>query len=229
MSSERPEVEAERRVVLWGATGHAKSLRESLEHGGFVVAALFDNNPDVIPPWPGACLWHGEAGFRTWLHEVHDAVWCLAAIGGHRGRDRRRQQTLMVQAGLKPLTWVDPRANVAEDALLSVGSQVLMGACVGAEVRMGEAVVLNTGASVGHECELADGVHIAPGAVLCGLVRVGTDTMIGAGAVILPRKTIGRGSIVGAGSVVTRDIPDGVVAYGNPARVVRRLPPDPEP
>ncbi|MCX7700489.1 MAG: acetyltransferase [Gemmataceae bacterium] len=229
MADETQSLEAERRTVLWGATGHAKVLRESLAISGFEVTALFDNNPNVPLPWPDACVWQGEAGFRDWLRGIRDAVWCLVAVGGHRGADRRRLQSLMVQSGLKPLIWVDPRANVAQDARLSAGSQVLMGACVGAEVRLGEAVIVNTRASVDHECELADGVHIAPGAVLCGLVRVGTDTMIGAGAVVLPRKTIGRGSIVGAGSVVTRDIPDGVVAYGNPARVVRRLPPDSEP
>jgi maltose O-acetyltransferase len=37
--------------------------------------------------------------------------------------------------------------------------------------------------------------------------------------VILPGVTIGRGSVVGAGSVVTRDVPDGAVVYGNPARI----------
>jgi acetyltransferase-like isoleucine patch superfamily enzyme len=52
--------------------------------------------------------------------------------------------------------------------------------------------------------------------------------MIGAGAIILPRRTIGEGSIVGAGSIVTRDIPDRVVAFGQPARVVRRLNPPEE-
>ena len=52
--------------------------------------------------------------------------------------------------------------------------------------------------------------------------------MIGAGAIVLPRRTIGEGSIVGAGSIVTRDIPDHVVAFGQPARVVRRLNPPEE-
>ena len=49
-----------------------------------------------------------------------------------------------------------------------------------------------------------------------------SGSSIGAGCVILP-VTIGRNSIIGAGSVVTKDIPDNVLAYGNPARVVRRL------
>src|ERR1041385_4086833 len=45
---------------------------------------------------------------------------------------------------------------------------------------------------------------------------------IGAGSVILP-VTVGNNSLIGAGSVVTKDIPDNVLAYGNPAKVIRRI------
>ena len=46
---------------------------------------------------------------------------------------------------------------------------------------------------------------------------------IGAGAVILPGVTIGDNSVIGAGSVVTKDIPENVVAVGNPCRVLRKI------
>ena len=52
-------------------------------------------------------------------------------------------------------------------------------------------------------------------------MTLAANTWIGAGAIILPGVTVGRDSIVGAGSVVTRDVPAGAVAVGNPARVVR--------
>ena len=54
-------------------------------------------------------------------------------------------------------------------------------------------------------------------------VHIGEGAWIGAGAVILPGVTVGKWSVIGAGSVVTRDIPDGVVAYGNPCRVARKI------
>ncbi len=52
-------------------------------------------------------------------------------------------------------------------------------------------------------------------------VRIGENTWIGAGALIVPGVTIGKNTVIGAGSVVTRDIPDNVVAAGNPCRVLR--------
>jgi maltose O-acetyltransferase len=54
-------------------------------------------------------------------------------------------------------------------------------------------------------------------------VTIGADVWVGGAAVICPGVTIGSRSVIGAGSVVTRDIPEGVFAAGNPCRVVRQL------
>lgn len=54
-------------------------------------------------------------------------------------------------------------------------------------------------------------------------VHIGNRVWIGAGSVILPGVTIGDDTVIGAGSVVTKDIPAGVVAVGNPCRVMREI------
>jgi maltose O-acetyltransferase len=54
-------------------------------------------------------------------------------------------------------------------------------------------------------------------------VVIGSDVWVGGGAIICPGVTIGSKTVIGAGSVVTRDIPDGVFAAGNPCRVIREI------
>lgn len=54
-------------------------------------------------------------------------------------------------------------------------------------------------------------------------VTVGDDVWIGGGSILCPGVTVGSGSVIGAGSVVTHDIPSGVVAAGNPCRVIRPI------
>ena len=54
-------------------------------------------------------------------------------------------------------------------------------------------------------------------------IQVGDDVWIGGGAIVCPGVRIGAGTTVGAGSVVTRDVPPGVFAAGNPCRVIRPL------
>ena len=54
-------------------------------------------------------------------------------------------------------------------------------------------------------------------------IHIGKNCWIGAGAIILPGITIGDNVVVGAGSVVTKDLPDNVVAVGNPCKVLRNI------
>jgi maltose O-acetyltransferase len=54
-------------------------------------------------------------------------------------------------------------------------------------------------------------------------IDIGSDVWVGGGALILPGVRIGSKAVIGAGSVVTRDIPDGVFAAGNPCRVIREI------
>ena len=54
-------------------------------------------------------------------------------------------------------------------------------------------------------------------------VDIGSDVWVGGGAIILPGVRIGSQAVIGAGSVVTRDVPDGMFAAGNPCRVIRAI------
>ena len=54
-------------------------------------------------------------------------------------------------------------------------------------------------------------------------VHIGRNCWLGAGVIVMPGVTIGDNTVIGAGSIVTRDIPSGVVAVGNPCRVMRQV------
>jgi sugar O-acyltransferase (sialic acid O-acetyltransferase NeuD family) len=122
-----------------------------------------------------------------------------------------------------PLTLVDPTATVARTATLAHGVYVNAGAVVAAKTSIGCHSNINRSASIGHDNRLGISVSIGPGAVLAGSVVVGSLAFVGAGATVLPGIRIGRRAIVGAGAVVTRNVGDGEVVVGNPARVVRTV------
>jgi maltose O-acetyltransferase len=92
-----------------------------------------------------------------------------------------------------------------------------------APVRIGEAALL------GPRVQLIAADHPqaaedrAGGLEFAAPVTIEDEAWVGAGAIVLPGVTVGRGSIVGAGSIVTRDVPGGVVAAGNPCCVLREL------
>lgn len=102
--------------------------------------------------------------------------------------------------------WIGPQAFLDARAL-TVGDAVAIGP--GARVLTAEHTGLPTEAAV-----------MATDQVL-GPVRIGDGADVGVGAVVLPGRSIGRGAIVGAAAVVAHDLPDGAVAVGSPARVLR--------
>lgn len=92
-----------------------------------------------------------------------------------------------------------------------------------AEVRIGRNVLLGPGVHIyaaSHPIEAALRIQ---GPELAKPVHIGDNAWIGGRAVICPGVTIGADVTIGAGSVVTRDIPQGVLAAGNPCRVIRYL------
>lgn len=92
-----------------------------------------------------------------------------------------------------------------------------------AEIRFGEDCY------IGPDCGFYTAIHpLDRERRLAGLekalpIKIGNAVWLGGGVKILPGVTIGDGAVIGAGSVVTKDIPENVVAVGNPARVIKKV------
>lgn len=212
---------AVRRLVIWGASGHARVLREAIGPDGPRLVAVFDRD-EVDPPFTDVPMFTGGDALDRWLTQDtgEGDVGFVAAIGGARGADRIEVHERLSSCGLSPVTVVHRRAFVADGASCGPGAQVLAlaGLCEGASI--GVQTIINTGATVDHESALGDGVHVGPGARLAGLVTVEDQVFIGTGAVVLPRVHIGFGATIGAGAVVRHDVAPYATMVGNPARKV---------
>jgi len=115
-------------------------------------------------------------------------------------------------------TVVHPAACISQTAELGRGVYIGALANIGPKAKIGNGAIINTGAIIEHECIIGEFAHIASAAVLSGGVRVGGCTLIGANATVMLWLQVGSNAIVGAGSVVTKNIPDGEIWYGVPAR-----------
>lgn len=129
---------------------------------------------------------------------------------------------------------------IGDNTKIGAFVEIQKGATVGANCKISshtfvcEGVTIEDGVFIGHSVVFINDKYpraTAPGgglqteadwSVQTTLVRKGSS--IGSGATILCGVTIGENAIVGAGSVVTSDIPPGMIAVGNPARVTRRAP-----
>ena len=127
--------------------------------------------------------------------------------------------------------FIAPSADIIGDVVIGEGSSVWYHATVrgdlerirvGKDVSIQDNCVLHT--AKGEPVEIGDSVVVGHGAIVHG-ARIAGNAIIGMGAVLLSGSRIGRDCIIGAGSVVTEGtvIPDGSIALGIPAKVVKKV------
>lgn len=212
------------KYIIWGSKGHAKVLADTLALMGHNVCAIFDNDTNAVSVVDGAQIFHGAEGFDDWKERADNLMVYngLIAVGGARGRDRIQIMNFLSSRAINLPVLVHPSAFVSCSSKILHGTQILAQAMISAGCFIGKACIINNRSGIDHECVIGDGCHVAPGATLCGEVNLGENVMVGAGAVVLPRIQIGSNTIIGAGSVVTKSLPEGVVACGNPAKIIKK-------
>jgi putative colanic acid biosynthesis acetyltransferase WcaF len=118
--------------------------------------------------------------------------------------------------------FVHQRANIQIPWNLTIHDRACLGD--GANAYSLGPIEIGARATIAQEAYLCTGTHdfSHPAMPLqTAPIAIGEDVFVGARAFILPGVSIGAGSIIGAASVVTRDVPAGVIAAGNPCRVLR--------
>jgi sugar O-acyltransferase (sialic acid O-acetyltransferase NeuD family) len=197
-------------LILLGAGGHAKvllSLVRALDLPVLGVCAPELVNQEVS-------FWRDIRVLGTGddLNDFSpDEIALVNALGRRVGDNHGRQRVFenFKAKGYYFPVLVHPQACVDKDASLQEGVQIMAGAVVCADVRIGNNVIVNTRAAIDHDCVIEEHVHIAPGAVLCGNVSIGKRAFIASGAILTPGVKIGENTVVGAGASIVRDVAPG--------------------
>lgn len=161
--------------------------------------------------------------------------------------ERMRCKDLCFEYNRLPPSHVSEQEQIIRKLFKSTGKQFCITApfwCdYGCNIEIGENFYTNHNCIIldGAKVKFGDNVFIAPNCVFStaghpldteqrnrGLeyaypITVGDNVWFGASVTVLPGVNIGSNTVIGAGSVVNRDIPDGVVAVGNPCRVLRKI------
>jgi sugar O-acyltransferase (sialic acid O-acetyltransferase NeuD family) len=116
---------------------------------------------------------------------------------------------------------IDVSCLVADSAILNKGVVITPLCSISSDAVLLENSCVNTMSIIGHDVMVGNNSVISSMVNLGGACIVGDNSYIGMGALIKEGVKIGSNSIVGMGSVVYNDIPDGVIALGNPARAAR--------
>lgn len=217
----KPKPKARPKALVIGSSGHASVLVDAIELAGvYDVAGYLDDT---------VARGMGRRGHPV-LGRLDDAVSIcgelrienvVIAIGDNWWRRKIYSDLVGKCPKLKFPVVKHPSATIARITEIGPGTAILAGSHVGPGSDVGKFCIINTASSIDHDCRLHDFASIAPGVFTGGLVQIGECSAIGVGASISDRISIGSHAVVGTGAVVVRNVPDLVVAYGNPARPQR--------
>lgn len=203
-------------IYLFGASGHGKVIKDILQANGVNVKFFIDDNPNI-----------NNCGNYTVVHNAINLSPIIVSIGANNIRkmivERLNKLSKDYNYNLLFETAIHPSAIISPSVKIGEGTVIMPGVIINADAIIGKHCIINTGATIDHECIIEDYCHIAPGVNICGCTKIGEGSWIGVGSSIIQCINIGSNTMIGAGSVVVKDIPDNVVAYGNPCKVKRKF------
>ncbi len=209
-------------VVIWGASGHALVVADVLRlRNEFKIAGFLDdvNIERHGQEFCGASILGGREQLDRLYHQGIRAM-----VFGFGNCEARLTLSECVSAkGFSLVSAIHPNAIIASDVDIGVGTVIAAGAVINSGTTIGKNVIVNTSASIDHECIIKDGAHICPGVHLGGKVTIGRAAWIGIGSTVADHTTVGNRSFIGTGAVIIQNIPDYVLAYGVPARIIRPI------
>ncbi len=123
---------------------------------------------------------------------------------------------------IQPATFIHPSVHIPESASIGKGVTIFPNVYVACNTIIAENVILEPFVSIGEDTTIDSHSVISPFCFIGGKCSIGRQTYIGPSVPVRDRTIIGSYSIIGMGSVVLRDIPDEVIAIGNPARAMKK-------
>jgi len=200
-----------KKVLLYGASGHAKVICSILESIDVIVYSIFDDNNNIYTLNNYKVINGYDVNYEPHLS-------MLISIGDNY--TRKRISEIVTHSFY---TAIHSSSIIDDISKVGLGSAIFHSVTIQRDTIIGKHCIINTNSTVDHDCIINDFVHISPSVTLCGNVKIGEGTHVGAGATIIPNIRIGKWCVIGAGAVITKDIPDYSLVVGIPGKIIKTI------
>ncbi|MCP4139323.1 MAG: acetyltransferase [Chloroflexi bacterium] len=209
-------------ILILGAGGHAKVIVDIIElEAKYNVVGILDQDPKIIEPILGYPLLGKEENLPKLIKE-YAIKGIIIAIGDNFIRSRAAARIKENYPELSFPSAVHPKTIIARDVKIGEGTVIMAGVSVNAGSVLGDFCILNTNSILDHDSSLGNFSSLAPGVTVGGDCQIGNHSAVGIGATLLHGIKIGEHSVIGAASLVNKSIPPYTVAYGLPAKEIRK-------
>lgn len=206
-----------RKVYILGSGGMASEVFEMYRSAGRinVIEGFIVNKKKRLRKLKNKKIFiDNEIDFRN------KNVFLIGAIGNPI---RRKWIETLIDKGGKFDNIVHDSVIIGKTVVYGVDNIICANSVLTDNISIADHVIVNVGVTINHDCKIGSYVTIGPGAHIGGNVSIGDGTFLGIGVLIKEKIKIGSNVFIGAGAVVVDDIPDNVLVYGSPAKVIKKI------
>lgn len=155
---------------------------------------------------------------RGWHLKGYEIIIAVGEVS-----QRVRLLSLIKKHNFKLTTIIDPSAIVSPYAILEKGCVICPFVLIGPNSKIGENSVVNVQSIIGHDIQIGNNTIVSSMVNIGGNTIVGDECYLGMSSVVKEKRTLGNKCVLSMGSVLHIDLPEKVLAIGNPARIIRKV------
>jgi len=193
-------------IFLIGSGGHASVLEEIISLTDKKLIGILDPNRKPGEKCLNSVVLGGDELIDEYLPKD---VSLINGVGTLPGNNKRFEISKKYrEKGFSFSTVIHPSAILSAEVEIEEGVQIMAGATIQRNVKIGKDSIINSNSSIDHDCLVGESVHISPGVTLGANVSIGDFCHVCLGSSLIQNIKIGKGSVVAAGSIIFKDIPE---------------------
>lgn len=208
-------------IAIVGGGNQAQYVIDIVEKQGHKVMGIIDSVKE-IGTWVYGYKVIGRQEDINELRIEFDFWGVVIAIGDNYNRYKVYTEIKNKFPNLAFLNAFHPSVIIGKNVTLGEGIVAMAGVIINPGAVLGCCTFFATGAQIEHDCVIGEFASISAGTVLGGYVRVGGFSALTLNVTVVDRVKIGKNTVIGAASLVLKDVPDNVLAFGNPIEIRRK-------
>lgn len=210
-----------KKIVLIGGGNQCHYTADIInKEGKYEIIGIIDSIHEIGSNRFGYKVLGRQENLKT-IIDKYDIEGGIISIGDNWVRYHIYNQIKKIVPNFKFVNAIHPSVIIGENVEIGKGVVMMAGCIVNPKSKIGNFTFFATGAQIEHDCIIGDYASISAGSITGGFVELKKFSAITLGVTIIDRLIIGENTVVGSGSLVIKNLPDNVLAYGNPARIIR--------